>query len=176
MVLDLSLHQSEHKMLPLHLITTRLPVRRLQPAGVQRLRKSIQRSGFLENFPLLVLALDDGTFQLLDGNHRYEAACLEQIAAIPCVVKSHLTTQECYTLAMRSNSATEMMIPSTLVTYAEFIWERTAEGYTQEEIKGMLGWSREKVAQYALLRKLALPAWQMIVTTFEQTAVLVLLC
>jgi hypothetical protein len=42
------------------------------------------------------------------------------------------------TLAFRSNTASETIVPSTLVTYAEFIWARSST-YTQAAIADMLG-------------------------------------
>lgn len=155
--------------LPLSAITERLPVRRLSPAGIQRFQQSLQQVGFLEQFPLVVLRLGEGTYQLLDGHHRYEAACRVGLEAVACVVKTHLSEQERYTLALRSNRAAEAVVPSTLVTYAEFIWARTPT-YTQAQIAEMLGWSRDKVAKYDALQKICAHAWERIVTTFEQQA------
>ena len=155
-------------MLPLSAITQRLPVRRLNAAGVQRLQQSMQRSGFLEQFPLVVVPLGNGTYQLLDGNHCYEAASALGLASVPCLVKAPLSELECYTLAWQSNHAAETIVPSTLVTYAEFVWERIKDGYTQTEIATMLGWSREKVKNYAALHQIEKEAWDLIGTTFEQ--------
>jgi site-specific DNA-methyltransferase (adenine-specific)/modification methylase len=159
--------QTMHKMIPLDQITKRLSVRRLQVTGVLRLKESMQRAGFLENFPLIVMLLDDGTALLIDGNHRLEAAQILGLASVPCVVKTNLTEQECYTLALRSNSATETVVPSTLVTYAEFVWHRLEEGYKQQTIAEILGWSRDKVAKYGALKEICEAAWNIIVTTFE---------
>jgi site-specific DNA-methyltransferase (adenine-specific) len=156
-------------MLKLDVITERLPVRRLSPSGVARLKESIQRSGFLENFPLVVTPYDEVTFRLIDGNHRFEAALALGIELVPCVVKPHLSEQERYMLAWRSNNAAETVVPSTLVTYAEFVWARSPCS-TQAEIALMLGWSRDKVAKYAALNGISQPAWNVIVTTFERAA------
>lgn len=166
MSLEVFPEQGELRMLPLHLITERLSVRRLSPAGLERLTESMQREGFLENFPLTVIALADGTFQLIDGHHRYEAALALSLSAVPCVIKRNLSEQERYRLAWQSNRVAETVVPSTLVTYAEFIWQRSAE-YTQQEIADMLGWSRGAVSNYALLQKLDRRAWDIIATTFE---------
>jgi modification methylase len=170
MVLDIR-ETSAQRMLPLGAITERLPVRRLNVAGIQRLKESMQQSGFLEQFPLLALDLGHDTFQLLDGNHRLEVALELGLESVPCVVKVGLTEQERYTLALRSNRATETMVPSTLVTYVEFIQART-EHYTQQQIAEMLGWSRDKVAKYIALNDLGAEAWEVIVTTFEKAVLL----
>ena len=67
-------------------------------------------------------------------------------------------------------------MPHTLVTYAEFVWarsaEKTAEGkkrYTQDQMADMLGWSREKLKDYSALAKISNTAWQNIGATFEQS-------
>ncbi len=91
------------------------------------------------------------------------------MTCVPCLIKVNLTEQECYTLALRSNSATETVVPTTLVTSAEFIWQRLKEHYKQQAIADMLGWSRDKVTKYAALREICEPAWKVIVTTFENS-------
>src|SRR5579883_3475118 len=126
------------RLLPLACISEALFIRRLHPAGIARLTGSMRRSGYLEHFPLLVLAREDGTFLLIDGRHRLHAAREAGLERLPCVVKRSLTEQECYTLAFRSNTATETIVPSTLVTYAEFIWAHSSV-YTQAAIAEMLG-------------------------------------
>src|SRR5690242_3766291 len=84
-------------------------------------------SGFLENYPLTVLDLGNDTYQLIDGNHRREVAKSLGITSVPCVVKEEIPDLERYQLAMQSNGAAEAVVPSTLVTYAEFIWARLEE-------------------------------------------------
>src|SRR5205807_7045937 len=81
---------------------------------------------FLENYPLTVIPLEDG-YQLIDGNHRYEAAKGLGLVSVPCVIKTELTEAELYQMAMQSNNAAETVVPSTLITYAEFVWARLAE-------------------------------------------------
>lgn len=156
-----------YTMIPLDRIVSRLPVRRLSTRGVARIIDSMQRSGFLENYPLIVVPLGDGTYQLIDGNHRYEAAKALGLAMVPCVVKDEMPEGDMYKLALESNSAAETIVPSTLVTYAEFIWQRAKEAHTQEEIAKMMGWSRVKVSQYALLEKIEKQVWNIIATTFD---------
>ncbi|HEU5374835.1 MAG TPA: DNA methyltransferase [Ktedonobacteraceae bacterium] len=156
------------KRLPLQAITQRLSLRRLSLAGVAQLQQSIHQCGFLETFPLLVFALDDGTSQLMDGNHRFEAARAVGITCVPCLVTTRLSERERYTLAVRANRAAETVVPSTLVSTAEFVWMRLAEGYTQQEIAEMLGWKRGAVSNYARLQEIDRRAWTIIATTCEQ--------
>ena len=166
MDINLAPEAIRHALLPLQQITRRLSVRRIQASGVLRLKDSIERSGFLEKFPLTVTILDDGAILLIDGNHRLEAASAAGLTCVPCLIKANLTEQECYTLALQSNSAAETVVPSTLVTYTEFIKARS-EHYTQMQIADMLGWSREKVKDYGRLSQIASEAWNVIGETFE---------
>jgi DNA modification methylase/ParB-like chromosome segregation protein Spo0J len=163
-------------MIPLEKIVSRLSVRRISTTGVARLQESMKWAGFLENYPLTVIPLEDG-YQLIDGNHRYEAAKGLGLASVPCVVKTELTEAELYQMAMQSNSAAETVVPSSLVTFAEFIWARLAEKgkegkqkYTQSEVGKMLGWSRESIKDYASLQKICKEAWDIIGATFERSA------
>ena len=167
MVLEVSSEHTMQRMLPLSAIVERLSVRRLSASGVARLTESIQRFGFLENFPLMVSPLGRDTYQLIEGNHRFEASQVVGLASVPCIVKTNLTEQEHYTLALRSNSAAETVVPSTLVTHAEFIWAREREGYTQQKIAEMMAWGRTQVANYIALKNIDEGAWKIIVTTFE---------
>jgi DNA modification methylase/ParB-like chromosome segregation protein Spo0J len=168
MTLDTSSESLTLQLIPLAQITERLSVRRLSPSGLARLKASIERCGFLENFPLIVLKLPDGTCRLVDGNHRLEVGLALGLDSLPCVVKTNLTEAECYTLALRCNSAAGTVVPQTLVSYAEFIWARSTEGYTQTQIADMLGWGRTQVGNYAALKQLDdAQAWDIIVTTFE---------
>jgi site-specific DNA-methyltransferase (adenine-specific)/modification methylase len=162
------------EMIPLDRIISRLSVRRISASGVARLQESMKWAGFLENYPLTVIPLEDG-YQLIDGNHRYEAAKGLGIASVPCVIKTELTEAELYQMAMQSNNAAETVVPSNLVTYAEFIWARLAEEdeqgkkkYTQSDVGKMLGWDREKIKDHAALRKICTEAWHIIGDTFEK--------
>lgn len=175
MSIDISTEQTTLVMLPLSAITEKLPVRRLSPSGVKRIRESIKKVGFLENYPMVVAPLADGTYLLVDGNHRYESAKAEGLTMVPCLVKHGLAADEMYRMAIQSNGASVTSVPMTMVAYAEFIWERLAEKtdndkkrYTQESVAKMLGWSRDKVADHVSLAKIDKPAWNIIVATFEE--------
>jgi site-specific DNA-methyltransferase (adenine-specific)/modification methylase len=163
-------------ILPLNKIISKLSVRRLSASGIARLQESMRWAGFLENYPLTVTPYEDG-YLLIDGNHRHEAAKGLDIISVPCVVKSGFTEAEFYQMAMQCNNAAETVVPSTLVTYAEFIWARLEEEdeqgkkkYTQADVGQMLGWNKESVKDYAALRKIEKEAWSMIGATFESAA------
>jgi DNA modification methylase len=163
-----SLEQPTLIMLSPEAITERLRVRRLSASGIRRLQHSMQCSGFLTHFPLVVSPLAKGGYKLIDGNHRYEAALALGLVSIPCIVQAPLSELDRYTFVWQSNNAAENAIPSTLVTYAEFIRDLTGEGYTQTEIATVLGWSREKVKNYVALDQITKEAWKIIGTTFEK--------
>jgi hypothetical protein len=50
----------------------------------QRLVDDVQKLGFLQ--PILVTPLGDGSFRIVDGEHRFEVAKLVDMAEVPCVV------------------------------------------------------------------------------------------
>jgi predicted transcriptional regulator len=78
-----------------------------------------------------------------------------------------MSENERYKLALQCNNAAEAVVPSTLVTHAEFIWKRSEEGKTQAEIAEMLGWSRGRVGDYSSLQSISSEAWDIIVGTFD---------
>jgi DNA modification methylase len=150
-------------------ITKRIQVRRIRSFGVERLKEKIAKMGFLPQHPLLVVCNQDGGLELLDGNHRLEAAIALGMTTLPVHVLSEtLSESDKKRLARQANEAAETMIPTTFADDAEFVWKQSDEGYTQEEIKGMLGWSVDKVTKYHLLRRICKPAWEMILTTVDR--------
>jgi hypothetical protein len=56
----------------------------LDDRNFNRLAEDMQNIGFLQ--PLLVVPLDDGTYRIIDGEHRYEVAKLLDMEQLPCVV------------------------------------------------------------------------------------------
>jgi len=155
------------RLVPISQIVERLPVRKVQTAGIERLRQSIRSRGLLDNYPLTLFDLGNNTYKLIDGNHRLEAAIAEGLAKVHAIVKANVSDQDAYTYAFRSNGASEAYVPNTLVTFAEFVQARTLDKYTQKQIGDMLGWSQQRVQQYEALQKLARSAWKIITTTFE---------
>jgi hypothetical protein len=65
-------------------------------------------------------------------------------------------------LALESNAANETSTPTTFVDLAETIWRLLGEDKTQQQVADELGWSREKIAQYAQLQKIDDRAWSIV--------------
>jgi site-specific DNA-methyltransferase (adenine-specific) len=158
-----------YTMIPVNKIVSNYPIRSISRSGLIRIRESIHKSGFLTNYPITVFPLGDGTYDIIDGNHRWVAASEEEITSIPCVVRGDLSESERFKLAFQSNNAAETMVPSTLVTFAEFVWRRSKENANLDKIADELGWSLSKVKQYSALYAISKPAWTVIVTTFENS-------
>lgn len=57
---------------------------KLDDVNFSRLANDVQDLGFLQ--PILVAAQPDGTYRIVDGEHRYEAAKLMDFTEVPCVV------------------------------------------------------------------------------------------
>lgn len=172
--MSIDVEQQTYTMIAIDKIIAKLPVRRLSELGITRIVESMRWAGFLENYPLTIMVFSDGTYLLIDGNHRFEAAKRLGIQFVPCILKTPLPEHERYQIAMQANNAAETIVPSTLVTYAEFIWARLEETdengkkkYTQSDVGQMLGWERESVKNYAALQKICPEAWGIIGTTFE---------
>lgn len=158
--------------IPISAITNRLQVRSVKPRGVEMLKGKIARLGYLPERPLLVMSDGSGGYQLLDGNHRLEAALALGITTFPAhIVTEDLDDSAKKRRARQANDAAEAVVPTTFVDDAELIW-RELEAKDQSEVGEILGWSREKVAQYAQLRKLNPEAWKIVVTTFDDTVTL----
>jgi hypothetical protein len=63
----------------------------------------------------------------------------------------------------------QVTLPMTFCCYAELIWRMLAtgagEGKTQQAVADELGWSREKVRNYAALQSIDAKAWEIVGTT-----------
>ena len=86
------------RLVPISQIVERLPVRKVQTAGIERLRQSIRSRGLLDNYPLTLFDLGNNTYKLIDGNHRLEAAIAEGLAKVHAIVKANVSDQDAYTI------------------------------------------------------------------------------
>jgi len=55
---------------------------------------------------------------------------------------------------------------------AELVWKLVETGRKQEDVAGIMGWSRDLVAKYVALNKIDSIAWQVVVTTFAVSVTL----
>jgi DNA modification methylase len=159
--------------MPIDQITDGTDIRALNPAGVAAIKKKMEVLGFHPQFPLLVTAkAEGGSYRLLDGAHRLEAA--RQAGLTDVYVLLHETCEdflEEVTLARASNEASGTMVATTLIDDAALIWRLTDAGYTQAQIGEALGgWSQRAVSDYVALRKICAEAWDIISATFGHLA------
>lgn len=151
-------------------ITKRIQVRSVKPSGVDRLGRKMEKLGFLSHHPLLVASDGNGGYELIDGNHRYEAAKALGLTNLPIhIIADPLSDNDKKKMARQANEAAETIVPTTFVDDAEFVWEEHDLGKTHKEIQTMLGWgSVDKVDNYNALRKITPKAWKIIPTTLEE--------
>lgn len=154
-------------------ITKRIQVRNVKASGIEKLKDKINKLGFLPQHPLLVNRIENGEYELIDGNHRLDAAINLGLTVLPGhILSNHLSDSEKKKFARQANEASETMIPTTFVDDAEFVWKEIKAGKTQTEVAEIIGWSRDKVAKYDALRNIDKSAWKVIVTTFSDPSTL----
>ena len=136
-------------------------VRKNNPNFTKYLAAKIEKIGYQNAYPVSVT--DQGV--LWDGVHRYEAMKLLGREEIPVIIE---TPYNIRMAAHERNQASETALPETFVDHAEEIWEMMkVDGATQQSVADILGWSRDLVARYDLLKKISKEAWKMIVTAFS---------
>lgn len=91
------------------------------------LREGIRREGFVQ--PMLVLKLDVGGYEIIDGHHRTRAASELGYTSVPCVVVENMPPDrvEALRLAMgRLRGDTDLSVASQIIT------ELSASGWSPE--------------------------------------------
>ncbi|MCX6032042.1 MAG: DNA methyltransferase [Chloroflexi bacterium] len=151
-------------------ITAEIQIRKVTEAGILRLGRSLEDRGYLERYPLAVTPTGEG-YKLLDGNHRLAAARRLGLERLPAQVYEDLTPNDEYRIAYESNAGHDAIVPQDWTDDAEFIWNLVGQGKTQQEIAGIMRWSRPLVAQYAALRGLTPEAWHVVVVTTKNQIV-----
>lgn len=101
---------------------------------------------------------------LFGGNHRYEAFTRLGIERCWMHISQPVSLDK---EAIELNVASDGSLPMTFVDYAELVWRRVGEGMTQASLAGEIGWSREKVKDYAALQKISPAVWDAIGATFR---------
>lgn len=152
-------------------IVSRVMTRSVKSEGVDRLRAKIERLGFQPDKPVRVYPVAGG-YRLIDGNHRIEAAVKLALPSVPALVvdppADHLAEIR---QARESNEASETVVPTTFVDDAELVWNLT-ETFTQAQAAiAMGGWTQPQVAQYKALKKICNEAWEIIITSFENSVI-----
>lgn len=135
-------------------------VRPLNERHVSRMMKKIETLGLLPQYPLAVTK--DGT--LYGGHHKLEA--LKRLGRTEAYMDIRPPPNSSLTkAAIDLNLASEDALPMTFCCYAELIWKMLGEGKTQQAVADELGWSREKVRNFAALHAIDKKAWGIVGTT-----------
>jgi site-specific DNA-methyltransferase (adenine-specific) len=146
---------------PLSFVTEFHEIRPVNLAYVERLRTKIREIG-VKPYPLSVTP--DGI--LFGGRHRYEAFKAEGI--IECLM--HIAMPISLDReAIELNRASEDALPMTFVDYAEMVWRRINDGVKQQALADELGWSREKIKNFAALNNVCPEAWQIVGTALQNS-------
>ena len=133
-------------------------IRTVKEHGVNHIKSRIEKSGYVDNFPILVSHENI----IVDGHHRVKACIELGIEFIPAIVKT-ISGGDLKKASFAANSASETLVPMTFVDHAEFIWGETG---TQQETADILGWGVSKVKNYSSLKTIKKDSWKIIVTTF----------
>jgi hypothetical protein len=100
-------------MIPMDLIVqTRANYKKMSPEQFAALRASIQTFGW-RSF-VVVRSLDDGTFEIIDGHHRYEFAKGRGMVELPCVILDENT--ELSELARFSFNVAGEVLPDVMLS------------------------------------------------------------
>jgi site-specific DNA-methyltransferase (adenine-specific) len=149
-------------------INDNLIIRSIKAYGVEQIKSSIDEIGYISDKPIVIVETDNG-YKVIAGNHRLEACKKSNIDEIPAIIyeKDELDEEHMIRFAVQSNESSEVVIPTTFVDWAELVWDfLKKDGMTQQKLADILGWSREKVAQFNQLKKISEKAWDVVVTTF----------
>jgi len=125
------------------------PIREIRPAIIERIKARIESTGYNPSRPLSVVK-QNGSYIVADGNHRYEVIRRLQIESVPCVVYEE--GHDPYSLAVNGNQDEDTYAPMDLFDWLDVIGRLQDEGLTQEKIGEVVGWSRDKIQKYIILR------------------------
>lgn len=126
------------------------PRRHFDEVALDRLAASLHDHGVLQ--PILVRRLDDGGYELIAGERRWQAARRAGIAALPCVVAS-ASPQRALELALVENVQRADLSPVEQAEAYRNLMSRLS--LTQEQMARRLGISRAVVANRLRLLDLA---------------------
>ena len=132
--------------------TTKLkpfPIREMRPAIIERIKARIESAGYNPSRPLSVVK-QNGYYLVADGNHRLEVIRQMNIESVPCVVYEE--GHDPYSIAVNGNQDEDTYAPMDLFDWLDVIGRLQDEGLTQEKIGEVVGWSRDKIQKYIILR------------------------
>lgn len=127
------------------------PRKSFAPESLQGLADSIKEHGVLQ--PLVVIPLDDGTYQLIVGERRLRAAKLAGLTKVPAIVRDAVEEQKKLELALIENIQRHNLDPIE----EGMAYQQLVDQYhmTQEEISKKMGKARTTITN--TLRLLHLP-------------------
>lgn len=127
------------------------PRKTFDPEGLEELRESIRRHGFLQ--PIVVRRQGDA-YELIAGERRWRAAAAEGLATIPAHIRADVGDGEMLELALVENvQRRDLDALEKARGYARLIQDL---GLTQEQVAEKVGLKRATVTNH--LRLLELPA------------------
>ncbi len=123
--------------------------KRIDPEGLKELTESVKAAGVVQ--PILVRPLGNGTYQLVAGERRLQAAKLAGLKMIPAVVRQ-ISNEKSMEITIIENLQREDLTPMEQA----FAFDRLNRefGLTQEEIAARTGKDRASIANFWRLLKL----------------------
>ncbi len=117
---------------------------------LEELAESIRRNGVIQ--PLVVRALEDGSYEIVAGERRWRAAKMANLSEVPVVIKE-LDDRQTLEIALIENVQRQDLNPLEESEGYQRLMDEF--GYTQEELATVVGKSRSHVTN--MMRLLGLP-------------------
>lgn len=127
------------------------PRKTFDPAALEELRNSIENHGVLQ--PVVLRSAAGSGFELISGERRWRAARLAGLAAIPAVIREHVSDEQMIELALVENVQRRDLNP--IERALGFRSLMAVLSLTQDGVASRVGLQRSSVANH--LRLLDLP-------------------
>lgn len=111
--------------------------------------ESIKRQGVMH--PITVRRADDGTYQIIMGERRWQAARIAGLTTVP-IIERQATDSEAMVLALVENLQREDLNPYDAAVALQSLQEE--HGFTQEEVASAVGKSRTTISNSIRLLRL----------------------
>lgn len=121
-------------------------LRDIRPATVERIKQRMQNGGFKPGKPIICVR-DSDRLVVADGNHRLQAAKALGLKEVPVLVSQ----DDLYTIATSYNTDESVYAQMDVFDWCDIIQALKEQGLTQEQIAKRIGWSRERVKDYAAI-------------------------